>query len=200
MWPVDQPPSVIILRGSEWLTTALEKTGNRQAAWRQDPSKGGAAGCIGDIGSHAFNLAFVTGLEVEAVCAEICTFVPDRRVDDHAQVLIRYRGGARGLVWASQVAPGEDQRLELAVYGEGGGLVWQHDSAERLVVTQFGDRPRILVRGAAGLSAAATSSTRLPAGLPEGYFECFEREPGLGVSAGRRKARLYLGHRDPVGG
>jgi predicted dehydrogenase len=158
----------------QWLTTALEKTGNRQAAWRQDPSKGGAAGCIGDIGSHAFNLAaFVTGLEVEAVCAEICTFVPDRRVDDHAQVLIRYRGGARGLVWASQVAPGEDQRLELAVYGERGGLVWQHDSAERLVVTQFGDRPRILVRGAAGMSAAATRSTRLPAGLPEGYFECF---------------------------
>ncbi len=166
--------SVRVSYSQQWLTDALEQTDNRQAKWRQDPALGGPAGCIGDIGSHAYSLAaFVTGLELESVCAELTTFVSGRRVDDHAQVMLRYEGGARGLLWASQVAPGEDQNLELAVYGKFGGLVWRHEAPDRLTVTRYGDRPQILTRGGPGMSESAARASRLPAGLPEGYFECF---------------------------
>ncbi|HEX7908216.1 MAG TPA: Gfo/Idh/MocA family oxidoreductase [Paraburkholderia sp.] len=166
--------TVKVSYAQEWLTTSLETSGHRQAKWRGDPALGGMAGCVADIGSHAFNLAqFISGLDVESLCAELCTFVEGRLVDDHAQVMIRYNGGARGSIWASQVAPGEEQNLEISIYGERGGLVWRHETADRLILSIYGERPQILSRGSAGRSEAAARSTRLPAGLPEGYFECF---------------------------
>jgi predicted dehydrogenase len=157
----------------DWLTTALEREGSKQAGWRTDPAQAGA-GCIGDIGTHAFHLAgFVTGLQPESLCAELTTFVPGRRVDDNVQILLRYAGGARGMLWASQVAPGNGNNLRLRVYGEKGGLEWRQETPEELVWSPFGEPPRILRRAGPGLSADATAVTRIPSGHPEGYLEAF---------------------------
>lgn len=158
----------------QWLCNPLEKEGNRQAEWRTDPKLSGAAGCLGDIGSHAFSLAdFIVGLDIESICADILNFVPGRKVDDHAQLMIRYKGGARGMIWASQVAPGEDQNLSISIYGETASLHWEHDNANELAYWRLGEARQTLVRGGNGLQASIALSSRLPAGLPEGYFECF---------------------------
>ena len=115
----------------DWLTTKLEDTGQKQAAWRTDPAQSGG-GAIGDIGSHAFNLAgFITGLEAESLCADLSTFVAGRRVDDNCNVLLRYEGGARGMLWACQVAPGNENALRVRVYGDQGGLEWQQEAPDR---------------------------------------------------------------------
>ena len=115
----------------DWLTTKLEDTGQKQASWRTDPAQSGG-GAIGDIGSHAFNLAaFITGLEAESLCADLSTFVAGRRVDDNCNVLLRYEGGARGMLWACQVAPGNENALRVRVYGDQGGLEWQQEAPDR---------------------------------------------------------------------
>lgn len=158
----------------DWLTVPLESTGQKQAAWRTDPARSGAGGSVGDIGTHAFNLAeFVTGLRVEALAADITTFVPGRRLDDNAHMLLRFAGGARGMLWCSQVAPGNGNGLRLRVYGTGGGLEWAQEQPDILVHTPFGEAPRMLRRGGAGATPAATQATRIPAGHPEGYLEAF---------------------------
>lgn len=158
----------------EWLTVPLESTGQKQAAWRTDPARSGAGGSVGDIGTHAFNLAeFVTGLRVEALAADLSTFVPGRRLDDNAHMLLRFAGGARGMLWCSQVAPGNGNGLRLRVYGARGGLEWAQEQPDILVHTPFGEAPRMLRRGGAGTTPAATQATRIPAGHPEGYLEAF---------------------------
>jgi predicted dehydrogenase len=118
----------------DWLTTRLEETGQKQAAWRTDPARSGAAGSVGDIGTHAFNLAeFVSGLEVERVAADLTSFVAGRALDDDARMLLRLSGGARGALWCSQVAPGNENALRLRVYGERAGLEWRQEQPNALL-------------------------------------------------------------------
>ena len=158
----------------DWLTVRLEETGQKQAAWRTDPARSGAGGCVGDIGTHAFNLAeFVTGLRCEALAADLSTFVPGRRLDDNAQMMLRFAGGARGLLWASQVAPGNENALRLRVFGEKGGLEWAQEHPNHLRWSPFGQPSAVITRGGSGAGAAAAHATRLPAGHPEGYLEGF---------------------------
>ncbi len=158
----------------DWLTTKLEDTGNRQAAWRTDPARSGAAGCTGDIGTHAFNLMeFVSGLRCETLAGDLSRFVPGRALDDNAQMLLRFAGGARGMLWASQVAPGNENALRLRLYGEAGGLEWAQQQPNLLLHAPFGDAPRMLRRAGPGLSPAAAHASRLPGGHPEGYLEAF---------------------------
>lgn len=157
-----------------WLAGPLESTGQKQAAWRTDPAQSGPGGAIGDIGSHAFHLAcFVTGRVPEQVLGELSTFVPGRRVDDNAHVLLRFADGARGMVWASQVAHGHENALRLRVYGETGGLEWAQEEPDRLWFTPSDQPRRLLTRGGVGMEAEAARITRLPAGHPEGYLEGF---------------------------
>lgn len=158
----------------DWLSTALEATGQKQAAWRVDPAQAGAGGSLGDIGTHAEHLArFITGLELAAVSADLSTFVAGRRLDDNAHVLLRYTNGARGMLWSSQVAPGNENGLKVRVYGSKGGLVFRQEHPNQLWFTPLGQTPRLITRGGSGSSAAAAFATRIPAGHPEGYLECF---------------------------
>jgi predicted dehydrogenase len=158
----------------DWLSVNLEQTGQKQAAWRTDPARSGGGGSIGDIGTHAFNLArFVTGLEPEALCADLTTFVAGRALDDNAHILLRYKGGARGMLWSSQVAPGNENALRLRVYGSQGGLEWAQEDPNYLYFTQFGKPTQRITRGGAGASEPANRLTRIPSGHPEGYLEAF---------------------------
>jgi predicted dehydrogenase len=158
----------------DWLTEPLEKTGQKQAKWRTDPSQSGAGGCIGDIGTHAYHLAcFVTGLELDALAAELTTFVKGRKVDDNVQILLRFKGGARGMLWASQVAPGNENGLKLRVYGDKGGIEWKQEDPNYLWFTPFGEQKRLITRGGTGTGPDAARFSRIPAGHPEGYLEGF---------------------------
>lgn len=158
----------------EWLSTPLEQTGQKQADWRTDPARSGAGGCIGDIGTHAYQLAhFVSGLAPSHVLAEVTTFVPGRRLDDNVQVLLRYAEGARGALWASQVAPGNDNGLRLRIYGDKGGIDWRQDEPNRLTWSPLGEAPRLIGRGTAAMNADGQRVNRIPAGHPEGYLEAF---------------------------
>jgi len=157
-----------------WLAGPLEATGQKQAAWRTDPSRAGSGGAIGDIGSHAFHLAcFVSGRVPEQILADLSTFVAGRKVDDNAHVMLRFAGGARGMLWASQVAHGHDNALRLRVYGENGGLEWAQEEPDRLWFTPSGQPRQLLARGGPALYPEAARVTRVPAGHPEGYIEGF---------------------------
>jgi len=158
----------------DWLSTRLESTGQKQAEWRTDPARSGPGGCIGDIGTHAENLAaFITGLKLEAVCAELSTFVEGRALDDDCQMLLRYQGGARGMLWSSQVAPGNENNLKIRIYGEKAGLEWHQEDPNRLIFTPLGKPPELVTRGGPGAGASAGHATRIPPGHPEGYLEGF---------------------------
>jgi predicted dehydrogenase len=158
----------------EWLAGPLESVGQKQATWRTDPVRSGPGGAIGDIGSHAFQLAcFVTGSTPMQVLADLSTFVPGRRVDDNAHVLLRFPDGARGMLWASQVAHGNHNALRLRVYGDRGGLEWAQETPEQLWFTRPNEPARVLNRGGSGTDTAADRVSRLPAGHPEGYLEGF---------------------------
>ncbi len=158
----------------DWLTEAEEDHANKQAEWRTDPARSGLGGCIGDIGTHAHNLMeFVTGLNTVAVAADLQSFVPGRRLDDNAHVMLRFAGGARGMMWSSQVAPGNENGLKIRVYGSKGGLEWAQEEPNHLWYTPFGEPKRLLTRGGAGATAVSTRLTRTPAGHPEGYLEGF---------------------------
>ena len=157
-----------------WLSTPLEKTGQKQAGWRTDPKRSGVAGCIGDIGTHAENLTrYITGLRLDSLCADLTTFVPGRRLDDDGSILVRFRGGAKGVIHASQISVGEENALTIRVYGTKAALEWQQEHPNELIV-KFPDRPRqIWRRGNGYVGAAAAGVTRIPAGHPEGYLEAF---------------------------
>ena len=156
-----------------WLYNDCSAT-NKQAAWRVDPKRSGKAGCMGDIGTHAFNLAeYITGLRTEALCGELHTFVPDRLLDDDGAALLRYEGGARGVLMATQVAVGQENSLRIRVYGEKGGLEWCQEEPNTLLMRWPDRQPEVIRTGGAGLSPWATANTRTPAGHPEGYLEAF---------------------------
>ena len=158
----------------DWLTNAADP-GNKQASWRTDPKRSGAGGAIGDIGTHAYNLArFVTGLKTEAVSAELTSFVKGRKLDDDVQIKLRFQGGAKGMLWASQVAVGNENGLQLRVYGEKGGLEWRQDNPNYMWFTEFGKPKQLLTRGGAiSADPAASMNVRIPSGHPEGYLEAF---------------------------
>ena len=158
----------------DWLTEHIEQEGQKQAGWRTDPSKAGLGGCIGDIGTHAYQLAdYVTGIEVSEVLAELTAFVPGRRLDDNALVMLRYANGARGSLWASQVAPGNENNLRLRIYGSQGGLEWQQEHPNQLRWSPFGQATQVISRGTGAVGADAARVTRIPSGHPEGYLEAF---------------------------
>ncbi|WDR05573.1 Gfo/Idh/MocA family oxidoreductase [Devosia rhodophyticola] len=158
----------------DWLTEAADAD-NKQASWRTDPSRSGAGGAIGDIGTHAYNLLrFVTGLKTEAVAADLSSFVPGRQLDDNVHIMLRFDGGARGMLWASQVAVGNENGLQLRVYGDKGGLEWRQDNPNQMWFSEFGKPKQLLTRGGAISGDAASSmNVRVPAGHPEGYLEAF---------------------------
>jgi predicted dehydrogenase len=158
----------------DWLTTRLELTGQKQAEWRTDPMRSGAAGCLGDIGTHAYHLAaFVTGLTCVELAADLTIFLEGRPLDDNVHIMLRYANGARGLLWASQVAPGNENGLALCVYGARAGLEWQQEHPNQLRHAIHGEPPRTITRGGPGSGRAAAHATRIPAGHPEGYLEGF---------------------------
>ncbi|MCJ7993946.1 Gfo/Idh/MocA family oxidoreductase [Rhizobium cremeum] len=171
----------------DWLTEAVEQTGAKQAVWRTDPKQSGVGGATGDIGTHAFNLAsFVTGLTLKSLAADLDSFVEGRRVDDNGHVLLRFEGGAKGMLWCSQVAPGNENALKLRVYGTKGGLEWQQENPNYLWFTPFGEQKRLVTRNGAGAGAAATRVSRIPGGHPEGYLEAFATiysEAALAIAA-----------------
>lgn len=156
----------------DWLTEAADPD-NKQAAWRTDPAKAGG-GAIGDIGTHAFNLlSFVTGLKTEALLADLHSMVDGRLVDDNAHILLRLEGGARGMLWASQVAVGKENGLTLGIFGDKGGIEWNQENPNVMTFTRFGEPKQIITRGGAGLGGGAGNWTRIPPGHPEGYLEGF---------------------------
>ncbi|HEX2862222.1 MAG TPA: Gfo/Idh/MocA family oxidoreductase [Lacunisphaera sp.] len=157
-----------------WLSTALEKSDQKQAAWRTDPKRSGAAGCIGDIGTHAENLArYVTGLPIESLCADLSTFVKGRALDDDGNILVRFKGGAKGIIHASQISVGEENNLNIRVYGTKAGLEWRQEHPNQLIV-KYPDKPtEVWGRGNGYVGKAASAVTRIPSGHPEGYLEAF---------------------------
>jgi len=158
----------------DWLTDKLEATGQKQADWRTDPARSGAGGCVGDIGTHAYQLAgYVSGLAASELCAELSTFVEGRRLDDNVQVMLRFTGGARGALWASQVAPGNENNLRLRVYGSKGGLAWHQEQPNQLQWSPFGQPTQTISRATGAANTDAARVTRIPAGHPEGYLEAF---------------------------
>ena len=158
----------------DWLTTLLEAEGQKQASWRADPRQVGAAAAVGDIGTHAFHLAeFVSGLQVSQLAADLSTHVAGRKLDDNAQMLLRFANGARGALWASQIAPGNENGLRLRIYGASGGLEWSQEEPNHLRHAPYGQHPRIIARGGPGVTPLAASAARIPAGHPEGYLEAF---------------------------
>ncbi|GJQ30910.1 MAG: oxidoreductase [Phycisphaerae bacterium] len=156
-----------------WLATPLEATGQKQAGWRTDPKRAGA-GAVGDIGSHAENLvATITGLEIESLCADAATFVPGRTIDDDAAVLLRFKGGAKGVLTCSQVCVGEENNLSIRVYGSEGALAWRQENPNELWHTPRDQPRRLITRAGADAGPQAAAATRLPSGHPEGFIEAF---------------------------
>ena len=165
---------VVVEYNQGWLATDLESTGQKQADWRTDPDRSGAGGAIGDIGSHAEQLVSdVTGLEIESLLSDLTSFVDGRRLDDDANVLLRFRGGARGVLVASQVCVGALNDLRIRVWGTRGGLNWHQEDPDRLLVTSLEGPEVVYQRGGAGLCDAAMQACRLPAGHPEAFIEAF---------------------------
>jgi predicted dehydrogenase len=165
---------VVVQYNQGWLSTQLEASGNKQAGWRTDPARSGAAGAIGDIGSHAENLvATVTGLSIQSLCADLATLVKGRALDDDASVLLRFDGGARGVLIASQINTGLENDLQLRVSGTLGTLEWRQEQPSQLLHLPHDGPKRILTRGSPWLSESARRASRLPSGHPEGFIEAF---------------------------
>ncbi len=158
----------------QWLAEPLELTGHKQAEWRTDPARSGAGGCLGDIGTHAYNLAdFIVGIPVVELSAELTTFVAGRKIDDDTHIRLHYANGARGSLWASQVAVGQENGLRIRVYGSKGGLAWSQENPNEMQFSPLRQPTQILTRGGFGTDEAAGRVIRVPAGHPEGYLEGF---------------------------
>lgn len=165
---------VIVEYPQGWLIGLLEATGQKQAAWRTDPKIAGIGGAIGDIGSHAENLvSTIAGLEVAELCADLTVFVPGRKLDDDANVLLHYTNGARGILFASQICTGQENNLNIRVFGSKGALAWVQENPNYLYYTPADEPVQILARGNGYLCAAAKRATRTPTGHPEAYIEAF---------------------------
>ncbi|WP_372833962.1 Gfo/Idh/MocA family protein [Puniceibacterium confluentis] len=180
----------------DWLGEVPDP-GNKQADWRTDPARSGVGGATGDIGTHAFNLArFVTGLAPEALAADLQSFVPGRALDDNAHVMLRFVGGARGMLWCSQVASGSENALRLRVYGTRAGLEWRQENPNELRVTPLGGSTTVVTRASGATGSAAGRVSRLPPGHPEGFFEAFANlyaEAAQAIRAHRTGAALPEG-------
>ncbi|WP_201831144.1 Gfo/Idh/MocA family protein [Microvirga zambiensis] len=158
----------------DWLATRVEETGSKQAEWRTDPARSGPAGAVGDIGTHAFNLAeFIVGDEVASLSAELHTFVEGRRLDDNAHMMLRFTSGAKGMLWCSQVASGLENCLRIRVYGEKAGLEWHQENPNYLTFSALGEPPRMIRRNGYGADDVSRAASRIPGGHPEGYLEGF---------------------------
>lgn len=165
---------VVVEYPQGWLSTLLESSEQKQAAWRTDPNRSGIAGAMGDIGTHAENLAeYITGLEIEELCADISTLVEGRMLDDDGSVLLRYNNGARGILFASQICAGEENNLRIRIYGEKGGLEWAQMEPNSLIVRWLDQPMQVLRTGVGDLYPEAQAAARIPAGHPEGYLEAF---------------------------
>jgi len=165
---------VIVEYPQGWLSTKAEDTGSKQAAWRTDPSRSGIAGAMGDIGTHAENLAeYITGLQITEMCADISIFVPGRLLDDDGNVLLHFDNGAKGILHASQICAGEENNLNIRVYGEKGGLEWRQMEPNTLIVKWLDKQTQIYRTGIAPLYPESLAHTRIPGGHPEGYLEAF---------------------------
>ncbi|EHS49088.1 oxidoreductase domain protein [Rhizobium sp. PDO1-076] len=178
----------------DWLAEPIEQTGQKQAAWRTDPKQSGAGGSTGDIGTHAYNLgSFISGLELDELAADVHTFVEGRRLDDNAHVMLRFKGGAKGLLWCSQVATGHENGLKVRVYGTKAGIEWTQADPNYLWFTRLGEPKQLVTRGGAGAGSAAARVTRIPSGHPEGYLEAFATiytEAALAINAARTGAKV----------
>ncbi|NSZ17868.1 Gfo/Idh/MocA family protein [Agrobacterium vitis] len=158
----------------DWLAEPVEQTGAKQAVWRTDPAQSGVGGSTGDIGTHAYNLgSFISGLELAELAADVHTFVEGRRLDDNAHVMLRFQGGAKGLLWCSQVATGNENGLKVRIYGTKAGIEWTQADPNYLWYTKLGEPKQLITRGGAGAGGAAARVTRIPGGHPEGYLEAF---------------------------
>lgn len=158
----------------DWLAEPVEQTGAKQAVWRTDPAQSGAGGSTGDIGTHAYNLgSFISGLELDELAADVHTFVEGRRLDDNAHVMLRFKGGAKGMLWCSQVATGNENGLKVRIYGTKAGIEWTQADPNYLWFTRLGEPKQLITRGGAGANVAAARVTRIPSGHPEGYLEAF---------------------------
>ena len=181
---------VIVEYNQGWLANLLEGSGNKQAEWRTDPARSGIAGCIGDIGSHAENLAAtITGLEIDSLCADLTTFVPGRKLDDDGNLLLRYSNGARGILISSQIEIGCENDLRIRVFGSQGSLTWHQEDPNRLLHAAIDGPPRILTRACPWLCEAAVKATRLPTGHPEAFFEAFANIYAGAAEAMRARAQ-----------
>jgi predicted dehydrogenase len=180
---------VMVEYTQDWLMEPLESLGNRQAAWRTDPARAGLGGSVADIGTHAANLVeFVTDLKIEAVCADLSSFIAGRRLDDDANILLRLAGGAKGTLICSQVACGEENRLSIRIYGSRAGLEWHQEEPNSLIHKPAG-KPWVLLRTGQGYSSeSARAATRLPGGHPEGYLEAFANIYRAFIADVRRQA------------
>jgi len=192
-----QVRKVVVEYPQGWLSSNLEASGQKQAAWRTDPKRSGAGGCLGDIGTHAENLAgFITGLKIDRLCADLTTFVPGRKLDDDVNILLRFKGGAKGILHASQIAVGEENNLNIRVWGEKAGLEWRQEHPNELIV-KYPDKPaEVWRRGNGYVGDAAKAVTRIPAGHPEGYLEAFGN---LYRDAFRAIAAEVAGEKIPAG-
>lgn len=158
----------------DWLATKVEDTGLKQATWRTDPARSGPAGCVGDIGTHAYNLAaFVSGLDCTHLAADLSTFIEGRALDDNAHMMLRYGNGARGMLWASQVAVGNENGLSLRIYGSKAGVEWHQEQPNHLRFAVHSKPPQLITRNGPGAGDAAGRASRVPSGHPEGYLEGF---------------------------
>jgi predicted dehydrogenase len=165
---------VVVEYPQAWLLNKIEEEGQKQAEWRTDPARSGIAGAVGDIGSHCENLvSYITGLEIEAICADLNTFVPGRRLDDDASVLLRFKNGARGVLWVSQIAAGEENALKIRVYGTKAGLSWEQEHPNHVYFLPADGPTQVYKRGNGYLGPAATRAAHLPAGHPEAFLDAF---------------------------
>ena len=195
---------IVVEYSQGWLSRPIEQQGDKQAAWRADPGQAGVGGCIGDIGVHAFHLAeYVSGHRVERLCADVAAVVPGRALDDDCNMLLRFTGGARGVLIASQISAGARNNLRIAVYGEKGGLSWMHERPNELTVDWLEGPTQIFHVGTGHMSPAATAVTRLPAGHPEGFIEAFANlyaDFATAIRAGEKEAAGVPGITEGVRG
>ncbi|MBM88658.1 MAG: oxidoreductase [Gammaproteobacteria bacterium] len=174
----------------DWLATNIEQKGQKQAVWRTDPKQAGRGGAIGDIGTHAFHLAeFITGLRANSLLADLDCFVGARTLDDNANILLHYKNGAKGMLWVSQIASGKENRLQIRIYGDKGGLEWAQEDPNYLHFMPLGESKRLITRSGSGAGPLANAASRIPSGHPEGFIEGF-------ANIYRETADLIEAHRE----
>lgn len=182
----------------EWLAETIEKSGQKQAAWRTDPTQTGKSNCVGDIGTHIESMvSYMTGLRIKSLCARLDVFGQGRSLDDNASILLEYEGGAKGLYWSSQIAVGYDNALRIRIFGSTGSIQWSQENPNYLTVSRLGRPTEILSRGRDGFHPAAQAFSRIPSGHPEGYYEAFANIYKTFISAlAKQKAGVRLEESD----